>query len=68
MIVEVVRRPECSPTEFAWYLLPWNEIAGRIGCACSLPLDGGRGAVPESASRRGPAPILGAAVGTGVKM
>lgn len=33
-----------------------------------LPLNRGRGAVPESASRRGPAPILGAPVGTGVKM
>ena len=32
-----------------------------------LPLNWGRGAVPESASRRGPAPILAAAVGTSVK-
>lgn len=29
------------------------------------PLNRGKGAVPESASRRGPAPILGAAIVTG---
>lgn len=32
-----------------------------------LPLNWGRGAVPESASRQGPAPILAAAVGASVK-
>ena len=54
MIVEVVRRPECSPTEFAWYLLPWNEIAGRIGCACSRPLGGGQRSSSRVSQQAGP--------------
>lgn len=56
---------ECLPTDFEWYLLLQNKI---IACSAGeldldqRPRNKGKGAVPESARRWGPALIFGAAV------
>lgn len=56
---------ECSPTDFEWHLLLQNKIiaysAGQLD-SDRRPPNRGKGAVPESARRWGPALILGAAM------